>query len=321
MSFLTIMSSNPRSRQLPDRFPLFPKLPPELRIYIWELSLLPPRIIFLEQFRPRVSQPTSSALSHDSQNDAARLSTAASQITTHELLLISTVCQNATAYRSQCRAPATLFACHESRTIAEKSYTKAFGSAGTPASTWIDFKKDILCLSFDFCTAEHKAGLDTNRCFYEELSHDIKRVKHLAISGVWSPGSQAPWHSATFIPLVELIKIFGNLETLFLVDARHAADCTTDLVLADEESPSGSAEVYDALDQSQYGFEDLFDYSKWLRAMDPCVVASFPRIEFRTLITKPDDLDHQEEAGWRCFRRWKTLSKLSVPSIFSYRSN
>ena len=53
-------------------------------------------------------------------------------------------------FKSRAPAPTILYVCRESRSIAQKSYTKAFGSADVPAETWIDFEKGILYLSFDF---------------------------------------------------------------------------------------------------------------------------------------------------------------------------
>jgi hypothetical protein len=76
------------------------------------------------------------------------------------------------------------------------------------AETWIDFKKEMLYLSFDSCLTalEHTdTGMydyafirfNTGRkqpygYFYKELSHDIQKVKDLAISGLWNLGSKAP---------------------------------------------------------------------------------------------------------------------------------
>jgi hypothetical protein len=116
-----------------------------------------------------------------------------------------------------------------------------------PAETWIDFKKDMLYLSFDFClTALEHTGTDmydyafirfnTGRkqpygYLYKELSHDIQKVKDLAISVLRNLGSKGPWmkHFEIFI----IAYSFGNLERVTLVDAQYTPDCAAVLGFAD----------------------------------------------------------------------------------------
>jgi len=70
-----------------------------------------------------------------------------------------------------------------------------------PAETWIDFEKDILYLSLDFCYVAleglvknyriqrfHTGRKEPHGYFLKELSQDIQKVKGFAISGLWSPG-------------------------------------------------------------------------------------------------------------------------------------
>lgn len=102
--------------------------------------------------------------------------------------------------------------CRDSRAAAQKSYSKAFGTSDMPAETWIDFEKDMLLLSQEFCRAgltgwgfkfNHYGGYHEARClrpsmsregelykfFLEDLSPDIQKVKDLAVNGISSHGT------------------------------------------------------------------------------------------------------------------------------------
>ena len=68
--------------------------------------------------------------------------------------------------------------------------------------------------------------------FYNELRSDIRKVKELAISGLWTLGWDRPFRKV--IELCQIAEELGNLERVTLVGAKHKLDCTADLAFADE---------------------------------------------------------------------------------------
>jgi hypothetical protein len=96
-----------------------------------------------------------------------------------------------------------------------------------PAETWIDFEKDMLYLSFDLCLTalEHNDNKEFSMAcwrfntgrkepygyFYKELSHDIQKVKDLAISGIWNLGLDAPFRK--LFEISAIANSFRNLES------------------------------------------------------------------------------------------------------------
>jgi hypothetical protein len=91
--------------------------------------------------------------------------------------------------------------------------------------------------------------------FYKELSHDIQKVKDLAISGICDLGSKGPLMKD--FEIFVIANSFGNLERVTLADAQHTPDCTAILGFADR-SPYLSAQVQD-LD-----YKGLMDYREWI---------------------------------------------------------
>jgi hypothetical protein len=246
-------------------FSLFPQLPTEIRNYIWNISAkdYPARIIDLREYRrpaKSLTESSSSDLQAQKQIDGTR-----------EIV----------GFKSRTPAPTVLYVCRDSRYIAQESYTKAFGTADMPAETWIDFEKDILYLSLDFCYVALEGWPDirhsyprtrfnTGRIerkephgyFLNELSQDIEKVKDLAISGHWSPGS-CIWYTDVLVDILTINKLFVHLERFTLVDAQHTPDHTADLVFANE-----SLYLSNGVQLQDPNYENMTEYRKGL--LDYC---------------------------------------------------
>jgi hypothetical protein len=162
-------------------FSLFPQFPTEIRNYIWKIAVedYPARIVDLREYRrpaKSLTESSSSDLQAQKEIDDTR---------------------EIAGFKSRAPAPTVLYICRDSRYIAQESYTKAFGTADMPAETWIDFEKDILYLSLDFCyvaleglpdirdsyprTRYHKVRIrrkEPNGYFLKELSQDIRGIPH-----------------------------------------------------------------------------------------------------------------------------------------------
>jgi hypothetical protein len=91
--------------------------------------------------------------------------------------------------------------------------------------------------------------------FYKELSHDIQKIKDLAISGICDLGSKGPLMKD--FEIFVIANSFGNLERVTLVDAQHTPDCTAVLGFADR-SPYLSTQVQDP------NYKDSMDYREWM---------------------------------------------------------
>jgi hypothetical protein len=139
-----------------------------------------------------------------------------------------------------------------------------------PAETWIDFEKDILYLSLDFCYVAleglvknyriqrfHTGRKEPHGYFLKELSQDIQKVNNLAISGLWSPGSNICWGVLADISVIA--KPFVDLGRFTLVDAQHTLDLTADLAFVDEFLHS-----FAGAQLRGPNFQDLMEYRKRL---------------------------------------------------------
>jgi len=128
-------------------------------------------------------------------------------------------------------------------------YTKAFRTVDMPAETWIDFERDMLYLTLDFCylalenrpTQQWYSQFQTGRkephgyFLREELGRDLRKVKDLALSGIWTMASGDPYRECYDVAYIN--QQFINLERITLVDAQHEPELTGNLAFA-EESPS-----------------------------------------------------------------------------------
>jgi hypothetical protein len=280
-------------------FNLFPQFPTEIRNYIWKISVedYPARIVDLREYRRSISRASSPETQLTSKSDDIR---------------------EVAGFKSRVPAPTVLYICRDSRYIAQESYTKAFGTKDMPAETWIDFEKDMLYLSLDFCYVAleglpeiqlfsrfHTGRKEPHGYFLKELSQDIQKVKDLAISGLWSLGSEL-WDTTVLDDIFTITKLFVDLERFTLVDAQHAPDLTADLVFADE-SPYIFTQVQDPNYQGLMEYrEGLFDCGY---AFDDRVWAGlepYPWFEFGTLV------ERQQGCVTSGTRRRKTGSRLAT---------
>ncbi|KAG4430026.1 hypothetical protein IFR05_014495 [Cadophora sp. M221] len=130
--------------------------------------------------------------------------------------------------------------------MAKKSYTKAFGTEEMPPETWINFEKDVLYITKDFCYlgfrdlpfARHPwqvtIRFDTGqeepfRYFYKSLKKDIRRVKDLAVSGHWTFGSDSAWSYEPESDMGMFTTHFACAERVTLVDPQQAPEQTSHL--------------------------------------------------------------------------------------------
>jgi len=273
-----------------SEFHPFPRLPPEIRDYIWKICVTdyPARIVDLREYRlpdERKKEDLKATTSPNSGKEKKEI----------------------VGYKSRTPAPTLLYICRDSRDIAQETYTKAFGTADMPAQTWIDFDKDILYifemreLSNDPYRWYHfsEEGYKINGPFFNEYNQDIQKVKDLAVNGPWEP----LWGQFLY-EVLGIARQFVNLERFTVIDAQHASDLTADLVFAtSNESLNYSAKFRD----SNY-FHHLRDFRKYMSVMrdwleDWAIIAWFgslklPRFEFEILmerskqncITSPSDI-------------------------------
>ena len=87
---------------------------------------------------------------------------------------------------------------------------------------------------------------------------DIEKVKDLAISGHWSPGS-CIWYTDVLVDILTINKLFVHLERFTLVDAQHTPDHTADLVFADE-----SLYLSNGVQLQDPNYENMTEYRKGL---------------------------------------------------------
>lgn len=230
-------SSMQQQRTQNSSFSFFPRFPAEIRNYIWKLCVkdYPARIVDLREYR----RPISRALSTDSEESLAQ-----SSFDDFQSQEKADDKREVVGFKSRVSAPAVLYVCRDSRGIAQQSYTKAFGTAEMPPETWIDFEKDMLYLSWEFCSAALDALGENGHTahffcrprkprgyFVEELSQEVQKVKDLAVGGIWALGEDLYRKRDE---IVVLLAIFSNLERFTVVNAQHARDLTAGLVFTNE---------------------------------------------------------------------------------------
>lgn len=152
--------------------------------------------------------------------------------------------KDTTKFKSKSPAPSFLYVCQESRSIAKESYTTAFGTPDVAAKTWIDFDRDILYLSWDFCQNMPKQLSDSwvarskrflvrkkDLRYSKTINPDFAKIKDLAIGGVWHQGSTGTeLVSGPFIRIFDKISIsFPNLQRVAFVDTQDFPDYSVDL--------------------------------------------------------------------------------------------
>ncbi|KXH30884.1 hypothetical protein CSIM01_01478 [Colletotrichum simmondsii] len=162
MSTITITSA-PRTRitgcpaqaippQSLTQFHLFPRLPVELRLKIWNLNLPPPRVVPI--------RCGAKSLSFASHAQSPRPS--------------SSGCTSYTA------VPTNLHACHESRLEALKSYHLSFGMTRNPGQIFFDKAHDVLYFGARDGYMASEAQFRTVMALCDP--EDISQVRRLAIN-------------------------------------------------------------------------------------------------------------------------------------------
>lgn len=264
-------------------FPHFSRFPPEIRNRVWEISVqdYPARIVDLREYRQSVSPA-----------------------------------KHIVGFKSRAPAPTVIYACRESRSIAQRAYSKAFGTSDMPAEIWIDFDKDMLYISKDFCYAG-LLGAETNTdrfdyisdkqlrgYFVKDLKEDITKVKDLAISGFWNLGSDPPWSTAKISNMKDIYRVFHKLERFTFVDNQHTPDLRTDLVFAEESYISRDPQYEYLMSYRGEIFDNCFcdegDGEIWA-GLEP-----YPWYEFAVLVNR-----HQEGVT-SILRPRKTESRLAT---------
>lgn len=182
----------------------FSFLPAEIRNEIWRICVkeYPSRIVDLREYRRPILQTFLQTVLPKTHPPPKALSDACPYNFITEIV----------EFKSRVAPPTTLHICQDSRPISRGLYTKAFGTAEMPAETWINFEKDMLYIHIDFCYI----GLERSRIpdrssffrfftrqkkpygyFLKEFRLEVQKVKDLAISGIWTPGSRLPWDTDT----------------------------------------------------------------------------------------------------------------------------
>ncbi|KAL5325124.1 hypothetical protein ACEPPN_006247 [Leptodophora sp. 'Broadleaf-Isolate-01'] len=281
--------------------PHFRQFPAEIRDYIWEICAqdYPARIVDLREIRQTVP------LQSNSGNPRQCLGESSTSDTTGPTAIIET--KVVAGFKSRAPAPTLLYVCQASRHMAKKSYTKAFGTEEMPPETWINFGKDVLYITKDFCylgfrdlplarhpwqvTIRFNTGQDEPfGYFYKNLKQDIRQVKDLAISGYWTFGSDRPWSYEGEDDMGMITTHFACAERVTLVDPQHAPERTSHLRFANispyEEAQSEKPDHC----QKMLGYRDfLFDRQAWGRGgvwmgWDP-----YPWFEFGTVVEMEQD--------------------------------
>ncbi|KAL2064664.1 hypothetical protein VTL71DRAFT_3802 [Oculimacula yallundae] len=283
------------------RFPRFAELPTEIRDYVWEICVreCPARIVDLREVRENIPRLPPHANAHHPSEESST-SDITDPVASIETKVVA-------GFKSRASAPNLLYICQASRRTAKKTYTKAFGTKDRPPQTWINFEKDVLYISKEFCYngfrdlpfARHpwQTTLRFNTgqkepfgYLYKDLKEDIRKVKDLAISGYWTFGSHIPWCYPTEIDMGMITTHFECAERVTLVDPQHSPELTSHLRFANvnvyEKAQVEKLEDY----QDMLRYRDyLFDQMAWdtggvWMGWDP-----FPWFEFGLLMEKEED--------------------------------
>jgi hypothetical protein len=171
-------------------FPLFPKLPREIRLLIWEFAVPGPRIVPLVQ---RVVKAVEEEWNRILDDDSCKPEYGSDD---GGLMYINEKAEygdyyNLRGFQSDIPAPSILFVNCEAYNVASKHYTKTFSivqpnSHGkydedhtTLPETWFDYENDILFLDF-FTTFRN--FLASHMFLVDFLSEEALKVQNLAIT-------------------------------------------------------------------------------------------------------------------------------------------
>jgi len=179
-------TTTPPLQQPLTSFTLFPKLPKEVRLTIWESVPLDPRIVYLEwkplkQYNSCTRVWSNKAIDNGSGRSAffeadeeeigniSRYQDKGVQ-TTDDSDFASNIPRG---FRSQAKLPGILLACKESFAVASKIYTRAFGTEHSSPQTWFNFEIDTLYLDLGITFTYRNSLLDA---LVEEDLHRVQKL-------------------------------------------------------------------------------------------------------------------------------------------------
>ncbi|PVH77629.1 hypothetical protein DL98DRAFT_264998 [Cadophora sp. DSE1049] len=314
-------------------FHQFARFPVEICDHIWQISTqdYPARIVDLREIRYTVSQRWSTGLPISWQP--------LTESNTEDPLALMKPnrTKEIAGFKSRVPAPTILYVCRASRHVAQKRYSKAFGTKDMPAGTWIDFDKDILYLSWEFCNVVI-GGLDDftgpkfrnyyqerwkpRGDFLEDLQQDIRAVKDLAVAGLWKFGDNIHAFLSDMFHIITQFADPGkytNLERFTLIDAQHVPDRTGNLVFAGASQflsvQSSDPDYYKSMMEfRQWLFDNL--YYEWLRdGPDP-----YPWHEFGILEEGENSLISPGIPSRRSESRLATAADIARARLYLYGS-
>jgi hypothetical protein len=233
-----VKSKEVHNADVETSFPQFSLLPKELRLYIWELSLPGPRVVFLEAwylkpfnshciFSDRGVVIDSRQLVGQSR-ELGELHYVTFEDEPHAIQDEKILDGFGPPWalfglRSKSSIP-LLYVCRESYKVTSTYYERAFGTVSAFPQTWFNFKSDTLYLDF-------MLPYDT---FFrpDYISDDIKRVERLAIF-VHPDAETLPIAPQSLSELVhELLCVFGNVRELYFVVKRYNSSDRANLIFS-----------------------------------------------------------------------------------------
>lgn len=220
-------------------FPQFSSLPAEIRQMIWQVAVFP-RIVYLEMVDEakhtcsRVWSMTSiegpesiGFFDLDNQSTADRLRHGPWPLW---------------SFKSQ-SIPPLFHTCKESQRVAERIYSKSFGTECAPPTTWFNFELDTLYLDWGVHDEDEEEMSGVDFSFGPiDLSEDVKKVQNLAIYGGEHP-LDTPVHEW----IDHVLDYLGNVQSLTMVIPSHERDECANLVFFEDP---------DIYDRPEYSFDD-----------------------------------------------------------------
>jgi len=222
-------------------FQLFPKLPIELRLVIWEQALPGPRVVNLTRKKLKKTvgdwERENGANRREDIFLAAGMSSAEVFLDLHKIYnpndegngktRLSPKDSNAVelaGFESNTEPPNILFACRESRDLALKHYQLAFSSFGSIPQTYFDFSLDTLyirgenfLLNDTVSNEPNVSILDGVRGLWGLKAMDLLQVRRLAIEVDTEADDFNDWGDDREAFISNLLQDVRELETLTIV--------------------------------------------------------------------------------------------------------
>jgi hypothetical protein len=270
-------------------FALFPILPQEIRLIIWEHALPGPRVVNLRQRKlkktigewetetgkpwPPMKEGLEEEDTGEEEDNFLVGLRDSSRWRGRERFLVSDTVRDPlraneyddeaykaghlVAFVSDCPPPEILSVCREAFEVVSKRYQKVFSTLGSVPTTWICFELDTLYLRYnDFPvyyaddSISSMIGELNDSGFMLQDMENLCRVKNLAILKPQN-GQRPEWE----LVITEYSKTIGGLETLYLVlkDYQESADDVKSLSLMDPIDLSETMAVYESFNPLDYG--------------------------------------------------------------------